>query len=91
MSSSFWTALTVVLLLGATTADAASPGHCASRISGARDGAPAGSLGPFRQSLQPTPGEIRGLGSRFPEIGVAPGAPGGPTYYPKAMRPVEPE
>jgi hypothetical protein len=50
-----------------------------------------GALGYSKQSLQPTPGEIRGLGSRFPEIGVAPGTDGGPTYYPNAMRPIEPE
>jgi hypothetical protein len=44
-----------------------------------------------RQSLQPTPGEIRGLGSRWPDIGVAPGTAGAPTYFPRAMRPIEPE
>jgi hypothetical protein len=50
-----------------------------------------GALGYSNQSLQPTPGEIRGLGSRFPEIGVAPGTAGGPTHYPNAMRPIERE
>ena len=50
-----------------------------------------GALSKPHQSLKPTPGEIRGLGSRFPDIGVAPGTPGGPKYYPKAMRPIEPQ
>lgn len=50
-----------------------------------------GALGYSYQSLQPTPGEIRGLGSRYPDIGVAPGTAGGPTYYPRAMRPIERE
>lgn len=84
-----------VLLLGVATADAAS----ALRAPSITDRGPGvqsnragqGALGQPRQSLKPTPGEVRGLGSRWPDPGVAPGTPGNPRYYPRAMRPIEPQ
>lgn len=84
-----------VVLLGVATADAAS----ALRGSSITDRSPGvqsnrsghGALGQPRQSLEPTPGEIRGLGSRRSDTGVAPGTPGGPKHYPNAMRPIEPQ
>jgi hypothetical protein len=87
--------LATVLVLDVTAAGAGSSRHTwrsTDRLRGAyTNNTTQGALGYSQQSLQPTPGEIRGLGSRFPEIGVAPGTPGGPTYYPNAMRPIERE
>jgi hypothetical protein len=86
MTFVFRPVLAAALLLDVTAASAAdrTPSMQSNRTT-------PGALGQSRQSLKPTPGQIRGLGSRSPEIGVAPGTPGGPTYYPKAMRPIEPE
>jgi hypothetical protein len=93
------TALAAALFLDATAASAGSswrrwhhlPDAHAYRNNTTRNNTTQGALGYSYQSLQPTPGEIRGLGSRHPEIGVAPGTAGAPTYYPRAMRPIEPE
>jgi hypothetical protein len=87
--------LVAVLVLDVTAASAGSSWHTwrsTDRYRGAyTNNTTQGALGYSYQSLQPTPGEIRGLGSRYPEIGVAPGTAGGPTYYPNAMRPIERE
>lgn len=84
--------LTAVLLLDVTAAIAGSSLRSWRRLPAEpRNNTTRGALGYSYQSLQPTPGEIRGLGSRRPEIGVAPGTAGAPTYYPRAMRPIEPE
>jgi hypothetical protein len=86
------TAFAAVLFLGATAASAGSSWRRWHHLPGTyRNNTTQGALGYSYQSLQPTPGEIRGLGSRHPEIGVTPGAAGAPTYYPRAMRPIEPE
>ena len=95
MKSILFPVLAAVLVLDVTAASAGSswrpwrpPTATGGRIA---NGTNQGALGYSYQSLQPTPGEIRGLGSRYPEIGVAPGTAGGPTYYPNAMRPIERE
>jgi hypothetical protein len=86
MTFVFWPVLAAALLLHVTAASATD------RIRGAQSNRTnPGALGHSYQSLKPSPGEIRGLGSRRPEIRVAPGTPGAPKYYPKAMRPIEPE
>ena len=86
------TALAASLFFDAAAASAGSSWRSSHRLPGAcRNNTNQGALGHSYQSLQPTPGEIRGLGSRYPEIGVAPGTAGAPTYYPRAMRPTEPE
>jgi len=87
--------LAAVLVLDVTAAGARSswrPSTAYRPLPGAQaNGTNRGALGYSYQSLQPTPGEIRGLGSRYPDIGVAPGTAGGPTYYPNAMQPIERE
>jgi len=86
------TALAASLFLDAAGASAGSSWRSSHRLPGAcRNNTNQGALGHSYQSLKPSPGEIRGLGSRHPEIRVTPGTPGGPKYYPKAMRPIEPE
>jgi hypothetical protein len=95
MKSILFPVLAAVLALDVTAASAGSswrPSTAYRHTPGTQaNGTNKGALGYSYQSLQPTPGEIRGLGSRYPEIGVAPGTPGGPTYYPNAMRPIERE
>jgi hypothetical protein len=95
MKTVLFALLAAVLVLDGTAASARSswrPWAVDRHIPGTQaNGTNPGALGYSYQSLQPTPGEIRGLGSRYPDIGVAPGTAGGPTYYPRAMRPIERE
>jgi len=87
-----FTILAAVLVLDVTAASAGRSWRYWHHLPDAyRNNTTQGALGYSYQSLQPTPGEIRGLGSRHPEIGIAPGTAGAPTYYPNAMRPIEPE
>lgn len=96
MTLAFFQVFAAALLLDVTVADTVSAGRIWDvgeyrSLRAQPNRTTQGALGKPHQSLKPTPGEIRGLGSRFPDIGVAPGTPGGPKYYPKAMRPIEPQ